>query len=92
MYRFLLVSLNIEAVLGEMIIGLIEKLEEMAPGKRLSDAYTATLARLKGQQGNKATVGLKVLKWVLYSEGPLRAEDWRWRWDLEILIRKTSLS
>ena len=76
MYRFLLVSLNIEAVLGEMTIGLRrEKLEEMARGNGLSDAYTATLARLKVQKGNKAAVGLKVLKWVLYSERPLRAEE-----------------
>ena len=76
MSRFLLVSINIEAVLGEMTIGLRrEKLEEMERGNGLSDAYTATLARLKGQKGNKAEVGLKVLKWVLYSERPLRAEE-----------------
>jgi len=59
-----------------MTIGLRrEKLEEMARGNGLSDAYTATLARLEGQKGNKAAVGLKVLKWVLYSERPLRAEE-----------------
>jgi len=76
MYRFLLVSLNIEAILGEMTIGLRRrKLEEMARGNGLSDAYTATLARLQGQKGNKAAVGFKVLKWVLYSERPLRAEE-----------------
>jgi len=76
MSRFLLVSINIEAVLGEMTIGLRrEKLEEMERGNGLSDAYTATLARLKGQKGNKAAVGLKVLKWVLYSERPLWAEE-----------------
>ena len=47
----------------------------MARGNGLSDAYTATLTRLKGQKGNKSVLGLKVLKWVLYSERPLRAEE-----------------
>ena len=76
MCRFLLVSINIEAVLGEVTIGLRrEKLEETARGNGLSDAYTANLARLKEQKGSKAAVGLKVLKWVLYSERPLRAEE-----------------
>ena len=74
--RFLLVSLNIDAILGEVTIGLRrKKLEEMARGNGLSDAYTETLTRLKGQKGNKSVLGLKVLKWVLYSERPLRAEE-----------------
>ena len=76
MCRFLLVSINIEAILGEMTIGLRrKKLKEMARGNGLSDAYSATLDRLKAQKGNKAAVGLNVLKWVLYSERPLRAEE-----------------
>jgi len=76
MSRFLLVSLNTDAILGEVTIGLRRrKLEEMARGNGLSDAYTATLTRLKGQKGNKSVLGLKVLKWVLYSERPLRAEE-----------------
>ena len=73
--RFLLVSLNIDAILGEVTIGQRRrKLENMAQGSGLSDAYTATLARLKAQKGNKSVLGLKVLMWVLYSERPLRAE------------------
>ena len=63
MCRFLLVSINIDAILGEVTIFLRrKKLEEMARGNGLSDAYTATLARLKGQKGNKSVLGLKVLK------------------------------
>ena len=59
-----------------MTIGLRrKKLEEMARGNGLSDAYTATLARMKGPKGNKSVIGLKVLKWVLYSERPLRADE-----------------
>jgi len=76
MYRFLLVSINIESILEEVTIGRRRrKLEEMSRGNGLSDAYTATLARLKGQKRNKAAIGLKVLMWVLYSERPLRAEE-----------------
>ena len=52
-----------------------KKLEEMARGNGLSDAYTTTLTRLKGQKGNKSVLGMKVLMWVLYSERPLRAEE-----------------
>jgi len=73
--RFLLVSLNIGAVLGEVTIGLRrKKVEKMVRGNGLSDAYTATLARMNGQKGNKSVLRLKVLKWVLYSVRPLRAE------------------
>ena len=75
-FRFLLVSVNIESILGEVTIGLRrKKLEEMARGNGLNDAYTATLTRLTGQKGNKSVLGLKVLKWVLYSERPLRADE-----------------
>jgi len=70
------VALQIEAILGEVTISRRrKKLEEMARGNGLSDAYTATLTRLKGQKGNKSVLGWKVLMWVLYSERPLRAEE-----------------
>ena len=76
MCRFLLVSLNIEAILGEVTIGQRrKKLQEMTRGDGLGDAYTATVTRLKGQKGNKSILGLKVLMWVLYSERPLRTEE-----------------
>ena len=47
----------------------------MTQGNGLSDAYTASLTRLKAKKGNKSTLGLKVLMWVLYSERPLKAEE-----------------
>ena len=47
----------------------------MTHGNGLSDAYTATLSRLRAQKGHKPVLGLKVLMWVLYSERPLRAEE-----------------
>jgi len=74
--RFLLVSLNIDAILGEVTIGRRRrKLEEMTRGNGLNDAYTATLARLKAQKGYRSVLGLKVLMWVLCSERPLRAQE-----------------
>jgi len=74
--RFLLVSLNIDAILAEVTIrARRNKLEEMTLGHGLSDAYMATLTRLKAQKGHKSVLGLKVLMWVLYSERPLRAHE-----------------
>ena len=74
--RFLLVSLNIEAILAEVTIRQRrEKLKEMARGSALSDAYMGTLTRLKAQKGNRAGLGLKALMWVLYSKKPLRTEE-----------------
>ena len=74
--RFLLVSLNIDAILGEVTIRRRrKKLEEMTLGHGLSDAYMATLTRLKAQKGYKSVLGLKVLMWVMYSARPLRAQE-----------------
>jgi hypothetical protein len=73
---FLLVTLNIHAILGEVTIRQRrKKLEEMTKGNGLSDAYTATLTRLKAQRGDRSRLGLQVLMWVLHSERPLRAEE-----------------
>ena len=47
----------------------------MVLGNGLSDAYLATLARLKAQNGYKSVLGLKVLMWVVYSERPLKAQE-----------------
>ena len=83
--RFLLVSLNLDAILGEVTIHQRrKKLEEMTQGNGLSDAYTATLSRLKAQKGYKSILGLKVLMWVLYSERPLRADELRHALGVEI--------
>jgi len=74
--RFLLVSLNIDAILGEVTIRQRrKKLEEITQGHGLSDVYTATLRRLKAQKGYKSVLGMKVLMWVLYSERPLLTQE-----------------
>ena len=76
MGRFLLASLNIEAILGVITISQRrKKLREMARGNGLSDAYTATLARLKAQGKTRARFGQQALMWVLFSVRPLRAEE-----------------
>jgi len=65
-----------EVILGEVTIReRRKKLEEMARGNGLSDAYTATLTRLKAQKGNRSDLGLRGLMWVSYSERPLRVEE-----------------
>ena len=76
MRRFLLISLNIDAILGGVTIAeRRKKLEEMTRGNGLSDAYTATLTRLRAQAGTKSVLGLKVLMWVLNSQRPLGVEE-----------------
>jgi len=75
-FRFLLVSLNMDAILGRVTIAQRrKKLEDMARGNGLSDAYTATIGRLKAQMGDRSILGLKVLMWVVYSARPLRTEE-----------------
>ena len=60
--RFLLVSLNIDAILGEVTMHKRRKrLEEMAKGKGLGDVYTATLTRIRSQVGGKSRLGMEAL-------------------------------
>jgi len=76
MCRFLLVSLNMGIILGEVTIGLRKrKLDKMTHGNSLGDVYTTILTRLKAQKAYRSVLGMKVLMWVLYSKRPLRAEE-----------------
>ena len=76
MCRFLLVSLNMGIILGEVTIGLRKrKLDKMTHGNSLGDVYTTILTRLKAQKAYSSVLGMKVLMWVLYSKRPLRAEE-----------------
>ena len=71
--RFLLVSLNIEAILEEVTIYKRRKrLEEMTKGQELGDAYTATLTRIKSQNGSKSRLGMEALMWISHSQRPLK--------------------
>jgi len=75
-FRFLLVSLNIDAILGEVTIsGRRRKLEEMAKGKHLRDAYAATIDRMKAQKEGRSALGMEALMWVSNAERPLHTSE-----------------
>ena len=76
MSRFLLVSLNIDAILQEPTIHRRRlKLNSMTDGLGLGDAYGATLDRIKGQGGEKARLGMAALMWVSHAERPLKPDE-----------------
>jgi len=75
-YRFLLVSLNIDAILGEVTISSRrQKLKEMTKGNHLGDAYTTTLDRMRAQKGSRSRLGMEALMWVSNSERPLHTSE-----------------
>jgi len=64
-YSFLLVSLNIDAVLEEVTIRQRrKKLDEIREGNGLQDAFSTTLSRIKAQKGGKSRIGIQVLMWL----------------------------
>ena len=74
--RFLLVSLCIDAILGEVTISARrQKLDEMTKGNHLGDAYATTLARMKAQEGSRSRLGMDALVWVSNSERPLHTSE-----------------
>ncbi|RPA98307.1 ankyrin [Choiromyces venosus 120613-1] len=73
---FLLVSLTIEAILGETTIHRRkEKLKQMTNGRDVGDVYTATLDRIKAQKKDRARLGLEAIMWISHSERGLRPEE-----------------
>jgi len=76
MSRFLLVSLNIDAILQETTIHRRrQKLNARTNGLGLGDAYSATPVRMSGQGGEKARLGMAALMWIYHSERPLKAGE-----------------
>ena len=74
--RFLLVSLNIDAILHESTISRRrEKLNTMTKGLELGDVYDATIERIKAQDGDKSRLGMTALMWISHAERPLRADE-----------------
>ena len=85
MFRFLLVSLNIDAVLQETTIHRRrQKLSAMTDGLGLGGAYDATLGRIKGQGGEKARLGMAALMWISHAERPLKVHELRHALAVEI--------
>ena len=76
MSSFLLVSLNIEAILSELTLHQRrKKLDDMTKGDGLGDAYAATLSRVQAQPKSRSKLGMQVLIWVSHSERPLRVDE-----------------
>ena len=76
MSRFLLVSLNVDAVLRETTIHRRRrKLSAMANGLGLGDAYGTTLGRINAQGGEKARLGMAALMWISHAERPLKVDE-----------------
>jgi len=74
--RFLLVSLNIEAILQESTIHRRrERLRSIPDGSGLGDAYRETIERIKAQGGGKSRLGMEALMWISHAERPLKADE-----------------
>ena len=76
MSRFLLVSLNIKAILQETTLYLRrEKLCAITSGLGLGDVYGATIQRIRAQGGDRARLGMEALMWISHSERPLNVDE-----------------
>jgi len=74
--RFLLVSLNMDAILHESTIHRRrERLGKMIDGLELGDVYGGTIERIRAQSGDKSRLGMAALMWVSHAERPLRADE-----------------
>ena len=75
-FRFLLVSLNVDAILqASTIHRRRERLNKITDGLGLGDAYDTTIERIKAQDGDKPKLGLEALMWVSHAERPLTAGE-----------------
>ena len=73
--RFLLVSLNIAAILDETTVHLRrEQLKRMTNGRGLGNVYGVTLDRIK-QSGGKSRLAMAALMWISRSERPMSADE-----------------
>ena len=75
-FRFLLVSLNIEGILQESTIyNRRERLSKMIDGFKLVDVYGATIERIKAQCGDKPRLGLEALMWISHAERQMEVDE-----------------
>jgi len=74
--RFLLVSLNITAILDETTIyDRRQQLKKMTGGQGFNDVYAAALDRIKGQTVGKSKLGMATLMWISRSMEPMDAAE-----------------
>jgi len=75
-FRFLLLSLNIEAILQESTVSRRrERLIEMTNGSGTENAYDAAIERIKTEGGDKSRLGMEVLMCVTHALRPLIADE-----------------
>ena len=75
-FRFLLISITMDAVLGETTAGgRRQRLRAMAEGLDLKDVYGATIERIREQGGEKAGLGMAALMWISHSERLLQLDE-----------------
>ena len=75
MFRFLLVSLNMGAILQGTTIGRRRRcLATISNGLGLEGAYSQTLSQIMGQGGEEARLGIVTLMWISHSGRPLKAD------------------
>ena len=73
---FILVSLNIEAILQELTIHRRrERLNKLADGLRSGEISSSMIERIKAPGGDKLRLGAAVLIWIIYAERPLRVGE-----------------
>ena len=77
MLRFLLVALNIEAILGETSLARRKQMlrKVATTGMGLDTVYAQTLQRIREQRGDLSRLGMEVLMWVSHAERPLRIDE-----------------
>ena len=76
MARFLLASLNMDAILAEGTIHRRRQaLDRMTKGFGLQDAYDTTLDRIRQQGGSRARLGMEALMWISRCERPLGSQE-----------------
>jgi len=75
--RFLLVALNIDAILDETSLARRKKtLQKVATtGVDIDNVYDRTLQRIREQKGSRSRLGMKVLMWVSHAERPLWIDE-----------------
>ena len=77
LHRFLLITLNIEAILGETSLAGRKKMLQKAAttGVDLDNVYAQTLQQIRDQKGNRSKLGMEVLMWISHAERPLRIDE-----------------
>ena len=77
--RFLLVALNIEAILGETSLARRKKMlrKVATTGVELDNVYAQTLQRIREQKGDRSRLRVEVLMWASHAERPLGIDELR---------------